>query len=629
MFPSANSGTAAPSGGPRYLAPFRPQQVRHFFCDVLVIGTGPAGLRAALEIHPPRSVLIVTKGELYRRETGPDRTGDDHDPSADCGLAAHGGEWSDMGDLSRDPKLLQAVARRVEQTGNIVIWKHTFAVDILTHAGECRGALAWSRRHGQTLIWAQQTILAAGGAGQLFRETTNPETATGDGVAMAYRAGAEVRDLEFLRFHPTVVHVAGGSRHLLTKGVFGEGAYLIDRDGHRFMPDYDERGELAPQDTVSRAIAAHLEVTQHPSVYLDLSRLDPRRVQMQFPEIAALCAQFGLDITRYRMPVRPGVDYLLGGVAVDASGRTTLPRLWATGEVASTYTLDGDNSTSHAGDSELVSCVHVGRAVAEEVACRVTTLCALPLENRPVPPRAEPLDLVDLRDALKNIMWQACALRRGADELTPAAERVGQWCRQLEACQFVHPAGWELQNMLLVASLMIDAAFLRTETRDGHVRLDYPQRDDEHWRRHITYQAGGCRLHESASEPVGQDATTTLSAPGHEPSIILEFAGGYWDGRSLCTDSEDLEESLLARACYEMAHRGAIGAQCSGMSDEAVLFARLHGWARAKEAGLHGDHCYRVAERRETEREIVVKFRLVSPLSARDCTDVAGEDGVG
>ena len=188
-------------------------------------------------------------------------------------------------------------------------------------------ALVWSAEQGKTLVWAKQTILCTGGTGQIYRETTNPEVATGDGLAIAYRAGAELRDMEFMQFHPTVLYIAGSSRSLITEAMRGEGARLVDRNGHRFMPEYDPRGELAPRDVVSRAIVTQMERTRHPNVYLDLTHLDPAAVRARFPGIAATCAEFGLDITRDWIPVRPGAHYMIGGVTVDIEGRTTLPGL--------------------------------------------------------------------------------------------------------------------------------------------------------------------------------------------------------------------------------------------------------------------------------------------------------------
>lgn len=653
---------------PRYLATFQPKQVPHFFTDILVVGGGLAGLRAALESEPSVSVLVVTKAELSLSNSayaqggiaavlGADDCFEDH--VADTLIA--GGllcdrevvrqvieeaprrifellEWGTKFDQEgsrlaltregghRHPRVVHAdgdatgrevmrtLSQRVQQMPHIGIWENTFTIDLLTQPGQCCGALVWNRQHGETLIWAKQTILASGGAGQIYRETTNPEVATGDGLAMAYRAGAEVRDLEFMQFHPTVLYVAGSSRHLITEAVRGEGAWLVDREGHRFMPEYDSRAELAPPDIVSRAIVSQMEKTRHPNVYLDLSHLDPQHVRQRFPGIAALCAQFGLDITRDRIPVRPGAHYMMGGVTVDRAGRTTLPRLWAVGEVASTGLHGANRLASNSLSEAAVYGAHAGRAAAAEAAGHNDTFRALPLDNPPQNSHGESLDIADIRNSLKSLMWRACGVRREAVGLAEAAESIGRWCRYVLSRQFSNPIGWELQDMLLVAGLMIEAATRRTETRGSHVRTDYPETDDQHWARHIAFQGNLTRLDEPrppepAEIPVASEPRL-LARARHGKAITVEFQGGYWDGRALRTASDDQEEVLLAMACYEMAHHGAIGAECAGMSDDAVIFARLHGWAAAKEAGLGGDHRYRVTERRETADQITVCFGL-------------------
>ena len=225
-------------------------------------------------------------------------------------LGREGGHGRDrivhaLGDAT-GKEVMRAVAERLASCANVEVWEHTFTIDLLTCDGVCRGALVWNGQHGKTMVWAKQTILATGGAGQIYRETTNPAVATGDGMAIAYRAGAELRDMEFIQFHPTVLYIAGGSRHLISEATRGEGAWLVDRHGHRFMPDYDPRGELAPRDVVSLAIVSQMERTRHPNVYLDLTHLDAEAVLSRFPGIAAICAEFGLDITRDRIPGPPG-----------------------------------------------------------------------------------------------------------------------------------------------------------------------------------------------------------------------------------------------------------------------------------------------------------------------------------
>ena len=199
-------------------------------------------------------------------------------------------------------EVMRAVIDRACALPNVETWENAFTLDLLTYEGRCRGALVHSAEQGKVCVWAKQTILCTGGTGQVFRETTNPEVATGDGLAIAFRAGAELRDMEFMQFHPTVLYIAGSSRSLITEAMRGEGARLVDRHGHRFMPDYDPRAELAPRDIVSRAIVTQMERTRQPNVFLDLTHLDASFVRSRFPGIAATCASLAwiLPATGFR-----------------------------------------------------------------------------------------------------------------------------------------------------------------------------------------------------------------------------------------------------------------------------------------------------------------------------------------
>jgi L-aspartate oxidase len=365
------------------------------------------------------------------------------------------------------------------------IWPNTFTIDLLTHEGRCRGALVWNPRHGRTLVWAKQTILCTGGAGQVYRETTNPEVATGDGLALAYRAGAELRDMEFMQFHPTVLYIAGGSRSLITEAMRGEGARLVDASGRRFMPDYDERAELAPRDVVSRAIVAQMEKTRQPSVFLDLSHLDPERVRKRFPGIARTCAEFGIDIATDPIPVRPGAHYMIGGVTVDHDGRTSVPGLWAAGEVTSSGLHGANRLASNSLLEGLVFGAHAGVGASTAALAEADSFQAAPLENAAVEAPSEPLDLVDIRNSLQSLMWRAAGVKSSGAQLADAAAKIRRWCGYVLARQFTDPVGWELQNMLTVAGLMVESDMAREESRGVHLRSDFPERDDVHWRRHL------------------------------------------------------------------------------------------------------------------------------------------------
>jgi L-aspartate oxidase len=263
---------------------------------------------------------------------------------------------------------------------------------------------------------------------------------------------------------------------------------LVDRSGARFMPEYDDRAELAPRDVVSRAIVTQMERTRHPNVYLDLTHLDPETVRARFPGIAAICAKFDLDITRDRIPVRPGAHYMMGGLTVDSEGRTTLPGLLAAGEVTSSGLHGANRLASNSLLETLVYGAAAGRTASREAARRDDDFHALSLDNPAVNLSSELLDLTDIRNSLKSLMWRRVGVRREAEGLREALDNIEHWCRYVLPLQFADPSGWELQNMLCVARLMLRAALQREETRGCHIRTDFLERQDERWCRHIAFR---------------------------------------------------------------------------------------------------------------------------------------------
>jgi L-aspartate oxidase len=527
----------------RYLVRFDPKQTYHFFTDVLVIGGGIAGLRAALAVPPTMQVLVVTKDKVQQSNSryaqggiaavrSPEDRFEDHiadtlragaglcdrtvvervireAPRQIDDLIRFGTRFDEepgiegghsyrrilhaLGDATGF-EMMRAVIARVRRTPNLTLWDRTFTLDLLTHDDTCVGALVARRsrapRNGEAprkvLIWARQTVLASGGAGMVYRETSNPPVATGDGMAAAYRAGAELRDMEFMQFHPTVLYVAGSARYLISEAVRGAGAYLRDKDGYRFMPDEDPRAELATRDVVAQAIVRAMIRTQHSHVYLDLSHLDPDRVRSHFPGIDRVCRQFGLDITRDRIPVRPGAHYMVGGVRVDEEGRTSLPGLWAAGEVTSSGLHGANRLASNSLLEGLVFGTLCGRNAAEAVARMPDTFTVAPVAGDFEPDTSgPPLDVADLTNALRSLMVREMGVVRSEAGMREAEGKVAFWCRYALRREFADPAGWELQNLLTVARLMIWSARRRTESRGGHFRSDFPRRDDERWQRHL------------------------------------------------------------------------------------------------------------------------------------------------
>ena len=384
-------------------------------------------------------------------------------------------------------EVMRAMTRLVQSRTNIDLWEKTFILDLLTEGGICRGALVWNENHGRTFVWARQTVLCTGGAGALYRETTNPLIATADGHAAALRAGCELRDMEFMQFHPTVLYIAGSSRHLITEAVRGEGAHLVDCFGHRFMPDFHPSGELAPRDVVSQAITEQMARTSHPCVYLDLSPIGPEKVKQRFPHISRVCADFGLDLARDRVPVRPGAHYMIGGVITDSDGRTNLEHLWAAGEVTSSGLHGANRLASNSLLEGLVFGLRCGRN-ASNAALGMSDSFTVPTVEwqgeREIPAGHEQLDIPDLKNSLRSLMGRSVGIVRNESELSGACRQLDFWARYVCRRDLNDTAGWELQNMLLTARAMAAAALERRESRGVHARSDCPTALEEQ-RNHI------------------------------------------------------------------------------------------------------------------------------------------------
>jgi L-aspartate oxidase len=524
----------------RFLVPFGPKQTPHFFTDILIIGGGIAGLRAALAVSGEFDVLVVTKDAIQQSNSAyaqggiagvlaPEDRFENHIEdtiSAGAGLCdrrvvemvvreapeqinelVRWGTNFDLEDghlaLTREGghshrrivhalgdatghEVMRAIIERTRAASNVTVWDNTFTIDLLTDQGACVGALV-HRPESKLLVWARQTILASGGCGMVYRETTNPPVATGDGMAAAYRAGAELRDMEFMQFHPTVLYVAGSSRYLITEAVRGEGGYLRDKDGVRFMPEEDPRAELAPRDVVARAIVRRMEQTRHPSVYVDLSHLGKDRVLQRFPAMANICRGFGLDITVDSIPVRPGAHYMMGGVTVDLQGRTTIPGLWAAGEVTSSGLHGANRLASNSLLEGLVYGAACGQGAAQLVSQMPESFQVRALNRGSTGLSGDALDIADITNSLRSLMVRDMGIVRDQSHLEEAKQQVDFWCQYVLQQEFSHRAGWELQNLLTVARLMIAGALKREESRGTHFRSDFPKRDDEHWARHIEF----------------------------------------------------------------------------------------------------------------------------------------------
>ncbi len=534
----------------RYLLPFKVARLPQQITDVLVIGGGVAGLRAAIAAaEAGADVLVMTKDtldesntwyaqggiaavlspldsfEAHIRDTeivgvglcdeeavktvvqeGAQRViellqwGANFDKQKgnayDLAFGLEGGHsfariLHAYGDAT-GRELAQTLIGKVHSHESIRISEKTFAIDLITHEGACVGVLALIAGQVQ-VVWARRTILASGGAGQLYRESTNPKIATADGHAMAYRAGARVQDMEFVQFHPTTLYVAGASRALVTEAVRGEGAHLVDKNGSRFMHDYHADGELAPRDVVSRAIVEQIRKTFFTHVFLDVRHLDTRKFRERFPQLAKLSDEFDIDLAKDLIPIHPAMHYMIGGVDADELGRSSLPGLYAVGE-ASCSGLHGANRL--ASNSLLEGLVYGARAGVDAAAAVKQNSITFPqnIEHKIAASNKTELDMLDVRNSLRSIMWRNVGIERDGDRLNETREIIAFWSRYVmdktfNPADISHAAitGWELQNMLTVCYLITTAAFSRTESRGAHYRTDFPQRDDKHWRLHLLW----------------------------------------------------------------------------------------------------------------------------------------------
>ena len=536
----------------RYLLPFKASRLPQQFVDVLVIGGGVAGLRAAIAAaEVGADVLVLTKDTIDQSNTwyaqggiaavlqptdsyeahiddteragaglcddkavkivvqeGPQRVlellkwGAHFDQKAgnayDLAFGLEGGHSfarivHAYGDAT-GKELAQTLINAVHSRDKIRTSENSFAIDLLTDKDRCVGAIAMIE--GQiNLIWAKRTILASGGAGQLYRESTNPRIATGDGHAMAYRAGANLKDMEMLQFHPTTLYVAGASRALFTEAVRGEGAYLVDRNGQRFMPAHHPDGELAPRDVVSRAIVEQIRKTHFPHVYLDVRHLPAGQFRERFPQFTTLLREFDLDPAKDLIPVHPAAHYMIGGVDVDLNGRSSLKGLHAVGEASCSGLHGANRLASNSLLEGLAFGARAGISAAEE-ARESDGRFPLKIEHVVGSSTRTELDIVDVKSSLRSLMWRNVGIERQAQGLSETREIIDFWARYVMDKTFLPrdgeaalaAAGWEIQNMLTVASLMANAAHARTESRGVHFRVDYPQRDDVHWRLHLLWR---------------------------------------------------------------------------------------------------------------------------------------------
>ena len=504
-------------------------------CDFLVVGAGVAGLRAAVELADAGRVLVLAKRQVRDSATHYAQGGiaaalsDEDEVSLhlqDTLVAGDGLcnveavrvlveegpprieeliEWGTQFDRngtklaftregahsrnrvlhaqgdSTGQEILRALYAKAKTLKNISVLEFEMSSDLLLEDGRVVGVSVIGDGGQLQQITASGVLLATGGLGQLYRNTTNPEVATGDGVAMAYLAGADVSDMEFIQFHPTALYVKNAPRFLISEALRGEGAYLRNMEMDRFMHKYHAQGELAPRDVVARAIVHELEITRSPDpiVYLDLTHLKPDHVQHRFPRIYSTCMDYNIDITTEVIPIRPAAHYAMGGVRTDLSGQTSLPGLYAAGEAAATGVHGANRLASNSLLEGLVYGARAGQAMRDNLrhgSPRVKPKRAAS-SNGPVDSGIE-----ELIGQVRDLMWNKIGIVRDGSGLRHAVETL-----QSLQPRTAHPGtrrAFEARNILTSGLLVARSSLAREESRGGHYRTDYPAHDDAKFLKH-------------------------------------------------------------------------------------------------------------------------------------------------
>ncbi len=444
--------------------------------------------------------VLVEEGVRYTRELIANGARFDREPSGELSFGREGAHGLHRVMHAADAtgrEIGRALWHQVAEHARVRVERNARVSRLLMRGGRCVGA-AYDDDRGTHAVEATAVLVATGGAGQVFRETTNPSIATGDGVTLAWQCGARVADLEFVQFHPTALSAPGAPRFLLSEAMRGEGAFLVNDAGERFMTRYEPAGELASRDLVSRAIVREQQRTGRP-VYLTMQHLDPAWVRRRFPTIAAACREAGFDLAAGRVPVGPAAHYVMGGVETDLWGRTTISGLLAAGEVACTGVHGANRLASNSLLEGLVFGARAAQAMLlppQSAVLAETVVEALP----PKLPQVKGSERGPHEAAVRELMWTAVGLMRERASLESAIQKLDSWyanvARGLEAGGLAD-ADWRLASIVTVGRLMAHAALRREETRGGHARTDFPARDDVKFKVHIAERNSGAHGRET------------------------------------------------------------------------------------------------------------------------------------
>lgn len=523
----------------RYLIDFDTREIKKEYHDVIIIGSGIAGVYTALETSQDYDVAILTKETLDISNSVLAQGGiavslDKKDSPelhlkdtlyAGAGLCDEEAVWVLVNEAASnidalcnfgvnfDRKNQQELAltreaahsmNRIIHAGdttgkevcdklisvvktrrNINIRERTFVLDMITEDGECKGVLAYDEDEGELRFFVSDIVVCAtGGFGQLYSYTTNPEVATGDGVCMAYRAGAELMDLEFIQFHPTVLYHPQNRNFLISEAVRGEGALLRNIHGERFMPGYHELNELAPRDVVSRAIFEEMKKTGSECVYLDITFKEKEYLENRFPNIYKTCLTYGIDISKDYIPVAPAEHYCMGGIRADVHGRTNVKGFFTCGECA----CNGIHGANRLASNSLLEGLVFGRLIGAQADAILKNSGGKPsvidFEYRTGRlPKA--LDAIAIKADIQREMTENVGIIRNREGLESAREKILSYRDLAEDMKNGSLHDYELQNILLLSRLVVESALEREESRGAHYRSDFNKTDDENWKRHI------------------------------------------------------------------------------------------------------------------------------------------------